>query len=267
MITKIIILILTFGAAVIMAFEKVIKNEKKASKFEYTIFFILLISSGFTAYQIWDENDRDTKKEKTEIALQDSLRLKIQRGIDSGINANNQLLAEAFRRQNINFDSLKFAINKNVSNKTEIKIPEVVPDLEFSTYNGIKYIGKKGNSYEFELAFSCQESKAKNIEIKIFPVIKWSNGKYEKIKDSYLFADGTTDLSKDIETKSTIGFTSDSRDSIEILFLVAKGKYWNSSLSQSYPFYSIRKLDMSNKIYSGLPPGSYPNVWKLFEPR
>jgi len=274
MLLKIVVVILTFSAALLRAFEKIIKKEKNISLFEYIMFFVLLATAGFTSYQIWDENDKasenTTMKRQQDISDRDTLKLRIQGGIDSGVNANNETLAKAFSKQHIDFDSLKVAMNeiKNDTNKkTIVNVPEIVPDLDFSIDSGISYIGKKGHLYEFRIAFSCREAKARNIEIKLYTVFKPLNGQYWKVKDYDHFADGNTDISKDVELKSDLGFYAPISDSLECLFIVAKGKFWNSNLSKSYPLYSIRRYEMARRLYTDMAPGNYPGVLPYLEPR
>ena len=270
MIIKILLAILSFCVAGFILFEKIFKKEKQPTLFEYLVFFMILFTAGLTTYQIWTDTDTENERIRNENSNREMLERKIQKGIDSGTTINNQLLAVAFKKQNIDFDSLKKTLQllkEDTNTKQTYNFPETIPDLDFDITDGIKYIDKKNNEYEFQISFESRESKAKNIDIELFAVIDNSKSEYLKINRTYRFADGHTDISKDVKLQSNIKIPVMPNDSIRCLFLVAKGRYWNASLSHSYPLYSIRFYQLSTGVYSDLTPESYPNVWKFLEPK
>ena len=270
MITKIIITIFSFAAAVFMLFEKIIKNEKKPSKFEYIVFFILLITTGASGFQILEDFE---KEKQTTIALNkenERMTKAIQHGIDSGLTANNKMLAEAFKHQSIDLDSLKQVLQK--INKDTIKnnwsiSSEIVPDINFTVPDGIKFLKKSDDTYEFVVSFSCLETQAKKVEIQLFPVIINARNEYSKINSNYIISNKNNDISNGVNVETLIKIHVAKNDSIKVLFLVAKGKYSNGALTKNYPLYSVRLFSMSELKISDMLPQSYPNVWRYLEPR
>ena len=270
MIIKILLAILSFCVAGFMLFEKIFKKEKQPTLFEYLVFFMILFTAGLTTYQIWTDTDTENERIRNENSNREMLDRKIQKGIDSGITTNNQILAEAFKKQNIDLDSLKKSLQflkEDTNTKQTYNFPETIPDLDFSINDGIRYINRKSNEYEFQISFESRESKAKNVEIDLFAVLDNSKSEYLKVNRIYQFADGHIDVSKDVKLESSIKISVMANDSIRCLFLVAKGRYWNASLTHSYPLYSVRMYQMSTGGYFVLTPESYPNVWKFLEPK
>lgn len=270
MIAKIIIAVLTFFVAVFMLFEKIIKNEKKPTGFEYLIFFMLLISAGATSYQILEDYDKEIKSINDNSIEQERIQKTIQKGIDSGIIENNKLLAEAFKKQNIDIDSLKQVlqlIKNDTSRNKWLTISEINPDVDFQIQDGIKFINRLGDYYNYRVSIVCSEAKATSVEVKLHLVILTANNGYVKVNEPFILGDVNTSLSKDNNLDVPIKLLAPLDDSIKVLFVVAKGKYKNLTMTKSYPLYSVRIFEMSERKYGVLAPQSYPNVRRFLVPQ
>lgn len=269
MITKVFIAIITFIGTLFIAFEKKLKNQDKdISWVDYSIFFILLMTFGLTLYQILEEKDKEIKLSKSEEIKRDSLKRQIQKGIDSGIESNNNFLAEAFKKQNINFDSLKSSIQsiKNDSSKKEVlQITLQYPDLDFSAQNGIEFMGINNQIIDFNVRFTCLEARARKISLSLFPVLLTEKSGYVKIDTPYRIFDGNTDISKDMTFETLLRIQTSINDSLRVLFLVARGTYFDATLTKEFVIYSTRIFNMKDRKYSDLLPSAFPSARKYLE--
>lgn len=160
---------------------------------------------------------------------QDSSTTIIQNGIEDGNKKNYDAIATAFKEQGVK-DSVIRAVMSNLKNS--LKRPNVVygvkvePDFDFSAGESIK-VEREGNEYKFTTGFQSKEAKTENITLKFYPVILTEKKGYQKTNTEEI-SDGLLKVGKDEILYSDFKVKVSTNDSIKVLFLVAKGSYWNS---------------------------------------
>lgn len=220
--------------------------------FGYFYYFIVIILIVVTSVQ-YNLNDQISIDKDNDLKIQrDSATSIIRRGIDSGNKANNEFLAAAFNQQGINIDSLKRIVRKiaiDTSNKTTVinTIEEAIPDIDFDPLEGIRYIKRTLNSWEFKFAFKSKYATAENVELKVYPVVKVLNGPYVKAKTASVFSDGEMKFPKDVTYEMSYFVDYPNADSLEYLYVVAKGSYWTSKFKKRVPIYAIQYYIMAQK--------------------
>jgi hypothetical protein len=228
-----------------------IKGKFIPTRLGYALFFICLLIIVGTAVQYFLTEQNEIQKKEERVNSEEKMQKKIKEGIDSGIKVNNDFLAQAFKIQGIDLDSLKERMER-ISKDTTRK-PLVVttssgpdPDLDFTIGTTcIQFIEKQNNLHHYRMFLISNEAPSKNINLNIRAVYQNTLGEFRAVPSKVIFEDSTSKMGTDVIHPANLYLNT--LDSILVLFLNVKGNYTNFTNSKSYNLDTYRKFDMPTK--------------------